>query len=398
MLISKTVIVMPKSRINYYKLKGYDVSTIKNKNDTIRVNTFDLPIHSNIYVEVQCDYCKESFYTTYNNYNRGRKIIQKDSCKKCKNKKTKEINLLKYGTNSLKEISKIRGFKLGRKSHDGQQVYNDFIKAGLSPQFKPEDYIDMHQKLPYICDKHKNKGILYLTYNNFKNRNAHCKYCDIEHSQDYKRYTYDFCLEEFAKNDYTLLEKEYHDCDIPLKFICNKHKNKGVQYVTLYNLLHFNNNCQFCKNELKSNENHWHWQGGISKISEYLRNKIKNWKMDSLKSTNYMCTLTHIPGKLEIHHLHSFSDIVQETMILLNLPVYETINKYTDNELNLIIDKCLELHYKYGLGVPLLPIVHSLFHHEYGQDGSTTKEDFQEFTKRFNNHEFDNILKINKRR
>ena len=58
----------------------------------------------------------------------------------------------------------------------------------------------------------------------------------------------------------------------------------------------------------------------------------------------------------------NFSEILQETMEFLNLPIYKQINKYTDEELKSIEEKCLEMHYKYGLGVCLCEEEHKLFH------------------------------------
>jgi hypothetical protein len=58
--------------------------------------------------------------------------------------------------------------------------------------------------------------------------------------------------------------------------------------------------------------------------------------------------------------------------------VYEQINQYTDIELKLIEDKCLELHSYYGLGVCLCGEEHKLFHSIYGY-GKNTIEQYVEF-------------------
>jgi len=142
-----------------------------------------------------------------------------------------------------------------------------------------------------------------------------------------------------------------------------------------------------------SGENSPNWKGGISTIQEYLRHRIDDWKNDSLKINNYKCSLTGKKGNLIIHHVYSFSNIVFETLNELRMDIFNSINKYTEEQLKRIEDKCLELHYKHGLGVCLKKEIHDLFHKEYGR-GQNTPQQFQEFTQRYNNGEFTSLLSV----
>jgi hypothetical protein len=81
-----------------------------------------------------------------------------------------------------------------------------------------------------------------------------------------------------------------------------------------------------------------------------------------------------------IHHLYSFNKIISETLEILDLPIYEEINFYSNTELEQIINVCLDLHYKYGLGVCLTEEEHSIFHKIYGRD-CNTPEQFEEYIK-----------------
>lgn len=131
-------------------------------------------------------------------------------------------------------------------------------------------------------------------------------------------------------------------------------------------------------------------KGEFTNISEFLRKKIYRWKQESLKNCNYKCVITGEKIKV-IHHLYGFIFIVKETFEQLNIHIKEDVCDYTEEELQKIEKKCLELHYKYGLGVCLCKDVHDLFHKEYGY-GYNTPEQFQEFTQRWNNKEFNTLI------
>lgn len=67
---------------------------------------------------------------------------------------------------------------------------------------------------------------------------------------------------DFEKKDYKLLSKEYINIESPLYYICNKHKDLGVQKTT-YNLIKTRkNNCEICKKEARKKHT----------ISSYIRN------------------------------------------------------------------------------------------------------------------------------
>lgn len=131
------------------------------------------------------------------------------------------------------------------------------------------------------------------------------------------------------------------------------------------------------------------WKGGISELHVHLRRFIKPWKDDSMKDCNYKCIVTG--GKFDnVHHLFNFSFILEETVKIVNLPVYEQINKYTNEELKLIEDTCMNLHYEYGLGVCLRKDIHKLFHDLYGYTNNNL-EQFEEFKLRYRLGEFSKL-------
>jgi hypothetical protein len=190
---------------------------------------------------------------------------------------------------------------------------------------------------------------------------------------------------KFNDNGYELISKKYENNMQKLEYICDTHKDKGVQSIT-YGYLQSGKGCYYCSLTKRSGENHHNWKGGISLLQNYLHTKILQWKKDSMKNCNFKCVIT---GERfdDIHHLYSFNQILNETMNYLSLDIRDEINKYTEEELKLIEQKCLELHNYYGLGICLTNEIHMLFHKEYGY-GNNNPEQFQEFIIRFNNNEF----------
>jgi hypothetical protein len=129
------------------------------------------------------------------------------------------------------------------------------------------------------------------------------------------------------------------------------------------------------------------WKGGITPIKEYLRSKISPWKVDSTKASNYKCIITSKPFD-DIHHLYPFHKIIDEVFNITNIKRKQEISEYTAEELKILEDTVLQLHYKYPLGVCLTHEIHSLFHSEYGRVDFTPKN-FYEFKEKYLNGNFD---------
>ncbi len=71
-----------------------------------------------------------------------------------------------------------------------------------------------------------------------------------------KPYTIEYVKNQFENRNYTLLSKDYKNQDTKLDFVCNKHKEVGVQNVTFRSFLRNKCNCCICKSESKSKT--WH--------------------------------------------------------------------------------------------------------------------------------------------
>lgn len=96
----------------YYESKGY---IFTGYGDKFNVNVLDLPVGSNVFVNIICDYCKEPIEKRYVEYLTQRKIIEKDCCKNCYPQKVKETNFIKYGKESINQYLSV---KTGSVSQD----------------------------------------------------------------------------------------------------------------------------------------------------------------------------------------------------------------------------------------------------------------------------------------
>ncbi|MBO3356264.1 hypothetical protein [Clostridium perfringens] len=76
-------------------------------------------------------------------------------------------------------------------------------------------------------------------------------------------------------------------------------------------------------------EKNGRWLGGITDISQALRETIVEWKKDSMKKCNYKCVLSG--EKFDnIHHLYPFNLIIKETFSDLNLKIQKSLSCYDE--------------------------------------------------------------------
>lgn len=172
----------------------------------------------------------------------------------------------------------------------------------------------------------------------------------------------DYCGKEYLVKPTDLKGKENHYCST----ICmGKHR-------TYLNL----------------GENNPNWNGGTSatynKLSSFLKNStISKWREDSIAYNDGKCVITGQPYDC-VHHLISHNTIVKTVMEELKLEVKD-MTEYTCEQLLAMKEKCLEVHYRFGLGVCLTNEVHEDFHKQYGF-GNNTPEQFEEFKNKYINN------------
>lgn len=265
------------------------------------------------------------------------------------------------------------------KRADGKEVYNEFIKKGLKPLFKPEEYISNSQDLPYICPSHEELGVQYKRYSNLMNQDGGCPKCGKEKVADALRLDKDIVFKYFDERGLNVLSEVYIEKDDHIDFECKKHIGLP-QKITYNGLKRTKCPCMFCREE-----------NNLSKISRSVRSALSWWRKASKEKDENTCILTGIKGNVEIHHQYQLDNIIQEALNELGM---ELKSKYSGEEIILIKEKVNDLHKQHRLGVCLNKDIHILFHIKYGKKNCTEK-DFDEFIDNYFNGVYDVELEDN---
>lgn len=399
MIIEPIKIQLKLPNYKWFESKGYEIKKRSNKNgklvldipQIIEVKFCDIPQNSHEQVEIICDCCGKKESKTVRAINEYKAKYNKDCCSDCvKKHKIEHIiqtKIDKYGTTNVDTICNIIGVKSGRKV---KYTYGDILNVANQKGYAVLDdmpidsCVVVSSHIKCRCIKHNN--IFNAPVDSLMKFDKHnCQICKNECIGNTNRKS---SIDEAKKicllKGYMILTDSINNCDDEICYICNNHSFAGVQKTSLYGLKNYHTNCRYCK--APSGKAHFNWQGGVSNIKEYLREQINEWKHDSFKKYNYKCDITNTENDLIIHHLYNFSDIVDETIKECGLSVKTQVKDYTEEELSMLSKKCLELHYKYGLGVCLTSEIHKRFHSLYGINNNTIDQ-YNEFKQKCLNHE-----------
>lgn len=239
-----------------------------------------------------------------------------------------------------------------------------------------------------LCD-YCHKNTKFLPFNSYNQRRSKmgkdcCRSCSDEKRKEISKVNGSDGAYKYSENfikEYIERERGYKFIKITIKnsiktihYECIKHGLCKNQWNNIFNR---NQGCKKCADERYSRENSYLWKGGISQLSDYLRDKIIPWKKDSMKSSEYKCAITGEEFD-DIHHLYPFNKILKESLDELNMTLKGKINEYTNEELKSLEEKILEIHYRYPLGVCLTREIHKEFHSIYGKE-NFTPDDFYNF-------------------
>ena len=369
MLLTKEVeMTWTHANKRYFIEKGYCFTKY---NDKFMCRIEDLNDTSEKKILYICDYCGEENQTSYKHYKRGKLQVDKDDCPHCAVRKAHEIRkitgkttMAKSRYNTLKQENFI--LKLHKSVYDKNYMLLPYV------------YTNAKQKMMYVCKKHYNLVVQVATAFNLSNEPHQCKGCIYDNAKEVQGFNFDdakYIIEKSGENK--LLSTVYtHANDRNLSISCslcgNPYTTSLQKYQDRHQII-----CPSCRKKISFGKNSAHWKGGRSSLNSFLRASLKEWKSDSLKAANYQCDITHKNGYLEVHHLYkNFRDVVSETLEVTHLDLRDNVGKYSQEELKLLSETCVNLHYKYGLGVCLLREYHLEFHEFYGHFSNTPEQYF----------------------
>lgn len=227
-----------------------------------------------------------------------------------------------------------------------------------------------HGSKTYVVSECPKGHRLEVRLDGFENRE--CRECAKETRSKKQSLNEDYVKNSLMEHGYSLLSP-YKNSQSHITVECPEGHIRKIKYGSFRD----GHRCLTCFNIRQTGSNSVSWNGGFRNLNEYVRKKINVWKYDSIKNSNYKCVITGEKFDV-IHHLIGFNFILSESMNELNYPVYDQISLYSNDELLTIIDKVLEVHYRYPLGVCLTKEIHDEFHGIYGK-GNNTPEQFIEF-------------------
>lgn len=287
---------------------------------------------ADIPIEVECKICKHLWET------KPRGLLNHNGCPKCSGrvKKTQEeyVNEIEQLDSDISIIS---------------------------------EYLSCHERIDVQCKK---CGFIWSTSPSCLAKHHNCSNC----SNITRKTHEEFVLNMEKINPNIKIIGKYLKSNVHIDVQC---KVCGNIWSATPNSLQSHTGCPKCYFRNNAGINNYNWKGGISTVSKYTRDYLKEWKKRSMETSNYKCVITG-RGFDVIHHKYSYDKIMEETMLKLQIPMYKEINEYTYDELHQIVGLCLDLHFKYGLGVCLCKEEHDLFHSIYGL-GNNTPEQFEEF-------------------
>lgn len=306
-------------------------------------------------LNVSCDY-NHSYSTNYKN------IKKTKGCVECRRLEV------------FKKFS-----RLVENSNDGHMLIT-----------KEEEFTKTSEKLTFLCPKNH---VYFITMSHYK-EGKRCSNCKGDRISESKRLSTEEILDRYEKRGYQILEGlgEYKNSLSRLIVKCPE----GHVYESSVGNFSSGYNCEECfrieqPSLVPRGVNHSSWKGGISPLKELFRNAITEWKKESMRESNYKCAVTG--NKFDhIHHLHPFHKIFDSFIKTNNIPLNAVYTDFKQTELNELINKFIEYHDTFGLGVCLSLEMHNLFHKKYGFNGS--KEDFLEFENEYSPNTLDAIYYI----
>lgn len=372
---------------------------IKENNPTVEIMS-DTYVDSTKKLKCRCKICGRIFYSSFNVLNKGH------SCAKCKgslrltleevveivNKTSPTIQIL---SNEYKNAHTKLSCRCKVCGYEFKAVYNNLRTGTKCAKCNNTAKMSFSEVKNFVFENHPTIEIISKEYNGIRGElYCRCKIDNLEWKTTFhslktmhgcprcdgrEKMTIEVARIKLSKisPNIQILTNNYQNNTQKLKCKCKICENIWeTSWQCLYNL---STGCPSCSAKRNSGKDSYLWKGGISPLTHYLRGSITQWKEDSKKACGYKCAVSGEKFD-DVHHLYGFNLIVQEALLMENLPIYEKIGDYTESELSRLNEKTIALHSQYGLGICLKREIHDQFHIQF-KKGDNTPEQFEEFLK-----------------
>ena len=241
-------------------------------------------------------------------------------------------------------------------------------------QYISGEYNNVFSKLMIRC---RCGNIYKRSWERFNRGVIDCPECiNIKISESQKKYTPEMAKEIFTLYGYIMIG-EYRSAQDKTLCLC---KRGHICNVVLSQLPFHDTCCYECYKIENSGENSVNYRGGVSTISEALRNHLSDWTDVIRNLYNNVCPISHKSDQLVVHHLTSLNTIFNTIMNKHHLSIkqIDSINSFEDSEeYNRVLNDIINAH-STNTGILISKEIHLKFHSEYGF-GDNTPEQFDDF-------------------
>lgn len=241
-----------------------------------------------------------------------------------------------------------------------EEVLKAFEERGYTLLTTKEEYQGVTQKLQYICNKHKDKGVLTISYSKLMNGRG-CTYCGRERTVASRivQLNREEAIGLCNGLDFEFVDIKREDGIIYIYFICNKHRDLGIQRMRKGNMKRDIKGCQYCKGNLPE----WYVRQKIEAEFPYI--KLLGEYVDMTTPLDCYCekhnvlyrptpqNILHGQGcvecgkeKLSIQHTYTQKEF--EDLIKLANPDVEIISEYRGMEYDVTV-MCKKCGYTWTL-------------------------------------------------
>lgn len=157
---------------------------------------------------------------------------------------------------------------MGKQKYTYDDVLKSFEERGYTLLTTKDEYKSVIQKLQYVCNKHKDKGILEISYSKLMNGRG-CTYCGRERmaTTRTKPFDYNEAIELCNKHNFEFVDIKRENSVIYIYFICNEHREFGVQKMRKTNMKRDIKGCIYCKGDLPE----WYVKQKIEELYPYIK-------------------------------------------------------------------------------------------------------------------------------